>query len=532
MKKNIISTSIVLLLLIGCSEDFLDRPPMDSITIDNFYKTTAQVDAATGLLYGWPWFTLNDKAHWTIGDSRGGNDWTSDGQMAQFFTFSVTSSNAHLGEAWVSLWMVVAHANGLINDLPSRVGADVPQAVVDRAIAEAYFMRAAAYFYLVRLWGPVPIIENNSEIVFDSKIPKNRIEDVYTLIIRDLEKAIDHLPPSYSGAHQGRVTSWAAKGMLAKVCLAYSGYNQSGSRNQEYLNKARDLAGDVVRNSGLNLLPNYADLFKLEHNNNQESLFAWQWVSCMAWGTQNTNQAYLAASGTLTGAGDGWGGWKGPSVDLQREYEPGDARRKPTFMVNGDFYPELRRAQGGYTHVITEQEPRPTMSNVKKYVIGSADDNGGPGSVCFMSTGQNTYILRLADVYLIYAEAILGNSASTSDGEALFAFNAVRTRAGLPTKSSVTWEDIRRERRLELAYEADYWYDLVRWHYWNPQAAVEHISNQERGNYYYDTDLGALVLDSRKFPVTADAFYLPIPQGDASSNPLLLQDPVPYVFKD
>ena len=147
-----------------------------------------------------------------------------------------------------------------------------------------------------------------------------------------------------------------------------------------------------------------------------------------------------------------------------------------------------------------------------------------------MSTGINTYIQRLADVYLIYAEAVLGNSASTSDPGALAAFNAIRTRAGLAPVASFTWEDIRRERRIEFAYEADYWYDLVRWHYWNPQAAIDHVSNQERGNYYWDGDAGEVMLNSRNYPITSAGFTLPIPQSDADSNPLLLQDPVPYDF--
>jgi starch-binding outer membrane protein, SusD/RagB family len=249
MKRKILYIPALTLLLFACSDEFLNRPPLDSITIDNFYETTEQIDAATALLYGWPWFTLNDKAHWTIGDSGAGNDWTSDGQMAQFFTFSVTTNNAHLNEAWVSLWMVVAHSNAVINEVPDRAGPTVPESVIRRAVAEAKFIRATAYFYLVRLWGGVPIIENNSEIVFDSKIPRNRVEDVYTLIIRDLEEAIADLPGSYGTP--GRVTSWGAKGMLAKVYLTYSGYNQSGSRRQADLDKAAELAGDVINNSGL-----------------------------------------------------------------------------------------------------------------------------------------------------------------------------------------------------------------------------------------------------------------------------------------
>jgi starch-binding outer membrane protein, SusD/RagB family len=528
MKRNILLYAILFIFLLACSEDFLDRPPQDSITIDNYYKSVDQINAATALLYGWPWFTINDKAHWTIGDSRSGNDWTSDGQMAQFFTFSVNPSNAHLGEAWTSLWMVVAHSNAIINEVPVRAAANIPSDVVDRAVAEGLFMRATAYFYIVRLWGGVPIILNSSELVNDPKVPRNRVEDVYTLIISDLEKAIPSLPTMPFSA--GRITSWSAKGMLAKVHLAYSGYNQSGTRSQEHLNKARDLAEDVVKNSGFTLFPSYADLFKYENQERVqgEVLFAFQWLPCMGWGNQNTNQAYWAASGALTGAGDGWGGYKGPTIDLQREYETGDLRRKPTFMVDGDFYPELKKAEGGYTHVIAENAPAPTMSHIKKYVIGSASDNGGPGNVCFMSTGINTNILRLADVYLIYAESVLGNNAATSDPDALAAFNAVRTRAGLPAMSSITWDDIRKERRIELAYEADYWYDLVRWYYYDSQGAMDYINNQERGNYSWDADAGELMLNSRNFTVTSANFYLPIPQGDADKNPLLLQEPVPY----
>lgn len=529
-KINILYIFLVMFLW-GCSDDFLDRPPVDAITIDNFYKTPEQIDAATATLYGIPWFALNDKAHWTIGDSRAGNDWTADGDMAQFFTFSVTSNNPQLNEAWSSLWMVVAHANSVINELPARADASIPAAIIDRAVGEGLFIRATAYFYLVRLWGAVPIIEDNAPLVFQPKVPKNHVEDVYRFIIRDLEDAIDVLPESYTGI-QGRVTSWAAKGMLAKVHLTYSGYNQSGARMQEHLDRARELAADVYRNSGLNLMADYADLFKVENENEEESLFALQWTSCMDWATQNTNQAYWAHSSEITKANDGWGGGKGPTIDLQREFDnPNDQRRKATFMRNGDFYPEISKATGGYLHSIPQESPWPVSAHIKKYIIGSAADNGS-NSVCFMSTGLNTYILRLADVYLILAEAILGNNASTSDADALGALNAVRNRAGLASLSSITWEDIRKERRTEFAYEAQYWYDLVAWYYYDPQAAMNHISNQERGTYYWDEVTEEVMLTSVKYNVTAQTFFLPIPSSDSDINPLLLEDPVPYDFND
>ena len=151
------------------------------------------------------------------------------------------------------------------------------------------------------------------------------------------------------------------------------------------------------------------------------------------------------------------------------------------------------------------------------------------GQVCFMSTGVNTYILRLADVYLIYAEAVLGNGESTSDAGALAALNALRKRAGLDEKASITLDDVFHERRIELAYEADYWYDLVRLHYWNPQKAIDIVNNQERGTYEWD-DNDDLIINSYKASVNDGDFVLPVPEAEASKNPKLLGDPEPYEF--
>src|SRR5699024_10308021 len=102
------------------------------------------------------------------------------------------SSNKVLAHGWKSLWTVVAQANGLINNLPKRVSSNVSQSAVDQALGEARVMRALAYFYLVRLWGPVPIIKNNLKHVDNPEIPRNKMDDIYTFIIRDLRYAMSH----------------------------------------------------------------------------------------------------------------------------------------------------------------------------------------------------------------------------------------------------------------------------------------------------------------------------------------------------
>ena len=529
----------VWLLIGGCHDDFLDRPPEDTITLDNFYTTDDQVRAASIILYGKPWFDFNNKASWIIGDAMAGNHWTNDRELgAQFFVFGVNGDNERLSEAWSSLWGVVGSANAVMTNVPQRSTADVSPDAIKQVVAEARFMRAAAYFYLVRLWGPVPIIENNDRQIDRPLVPRHRIEDVYQFIIRDLVEAAQCLPISYPASYPsleaGRITAWSAKAMLAKVYLTRAGVGddqQGGSRRPADLDSARVLAHEIITQSGLSLVPNYQDLFQVAYENNEESLFAFQWTSCQEWGTQNTHQAYFAPDGAIAGVGDGWGGYNGPTIDLQNAYEEGDLRKDVTIMTNGTYYPQLIQRSGGYTYVVDpndEDGENATFAAVKKYVIGSAGDNQVP--VCFMSTPLNTYVQRLADVYLIYAEAILGNQARTSDADALDAINRIRTRAGLSPLASFTLDDVLHERRVEFAYEADYWYDIVRMHYFNPSKAIQMISEQERGIRIFGAE-GEWVVSSQHFVPTQEDFTLPYPSGEVEQNPKLREDPVKYDFR-
>lgn len=156
-----------------------------------------------------------------------------------------------------------------------------------------------------------------------------------------------------------------------------------------------------------------------------------------------------------------------------------------------------------------------------------------------MATSLSTHLLRLADVYLIYAEAVLGNSSSTSDPKALKAFNDVRGRSikGYEPKTSITWDDIWQERRLELACEGDRWYDYVRWHYYEPVKAIAEIKAQRRGSYnglgqYYKSgtlDPSVTYYSPNNIPNITDAhFQLPFPDTDLTMNPNLLKDPVEF----
>ncbi|HEY9261708.1 RagB/SusD family nutrient uptake outer membrane protein, partial [Chitinophaga sp.] len=408
------------------------------------------------------------------------------------------------------------------------------------------FMRGLAYSYLVQNWGPVPIIEDNYKLVTDTSVSRNTVESVWGFIIREMRFAAANLPAA--PVQKGRLTKWAAEGMLAKIYLTRAGVGSGLTRRQTDLDSAKWFANDVITNSGAELMSNYEDLFLTKNNNNSESLFALQWKYDGDWGTQNSVQAFFAYGSEITGFQDGWGGDIGASLDQLNLYAVNDKRRKATFMFPGDHYSYIHQSVDDPNNVgkkIIQELQVPLNSQgtdkynthawVKKYVVGRPEDNDG--KVTQQHTEISTYMLRLADVYLIYAEAILGNAASTADGEALKYFNAVRKRAGVGNKAVITWDDIYKERRLELAMEGQAWYDLLRLYAYNPTKAIDLVNAQDKGSYRIvpNTETNAtswtVTSDTKAYyPVTTSNFLLPYPAAELTAAPNLRKPPVPYSY--
>jgi hypothetical protein len=135
-------------------------------------------------------------------------------------------------------------------------------------------------------------------------------------------------------------------------------------------------------------------------------------------------------------------------------------------------------------------------------------------------------VLRLADVYLIYAEAIMGSNTTTSDAEALLYYNKVRSRAGVDPVTIITLDTLLSERRIEFAFEGNYWGDLVRLSYWQPAKALAIINAQNRAFFNYDPDANGPVVTV--LPATASSFTLQIPATELTANPKLAEAPVSY----
>ena len=558
--KYIISTIALIgvLALTGC-EDFLEQKNTHDLNQQTFFDSEAALRAATAPLYNYVWAGFNDKFYYGMGDGRANNITAQYSDYIYPYTnLSETSLSQGLTDAWNSFYSVVAQANNTINNITDYSAPTLSEDSKRASIAEARFMRGTAYWYIASLWGVGIIYTNTSSMVNNYVVPANPGVDVIEFAIRDLEYAAKYLPKTPADA--GRVTCYSAYGMLSRVYLSMAGlttdglYNGSnvatdfnrGTRNQTYLDLAKRAALKVIAESGAGLIDNYGDLFAAKSfNNNSESLFQLQWLPATQANSSacgNTMVRFLAWS-TMVADKDAWGGATYCSWNLWEEFKTykdetlgktvDDAvRRHYSVASYGEFYPDMNMKNGGYTYGETEN-PGNQGANIKKYVIGTTADNGGisePGN-----SGTNTYMMRLAEVYLNLAEAILGNNASTSEQAACDAFNAVRKRAGMPSLTTITYSDIHYERRIELALEGQYWYDLLRRSYYQQQEVVNYLNSQER-NAGYEWD----ETEACQYAKTSDGtgvstatsanLTLPISDVDRGRNPLLNNDPVAYEF--
>lgn len=535
MKLKYIS-SLALALTFGFGltscEDFLDRPTEDNYNADIYYQNDEQCLAGTSYLYSSPWsdFTRN---FINVGEMLSGNYYIG---SSAYMDFTVNPGDSDLGQMSASLWAAVAHCNTVYNYIKAANGPS--QAAKNQAMGECLVWKAVAYMFLVRSFGEIPIVHDNSASLNSgdyATMPKVQRRDAYDYIIMTLTKAAEILPEKPMQA--GRFDKASAYGLLAKAYLSKAGI--TGSINTEDAENAVKAARLCLAQPGHGLMPNYSDLFRLQHNINEETLIAWRWnAKDMQWTDQSFMQSDYGTAG-FSEFGDLWGDWKGMTTDLQEafgikvlEQTPdawlynNDTRLKATMMLPGFVYEYFWQDKGGFDFLRFTYDDTynasahdddktndhldlvcPTGAPPVKHLYGNAQDHiiGAGHSAAYMSSSLSTPILRLADVYLILAEAkyLMANasnpqSGSTTDPEALDAINAVRSRAGVAPLTTLTWQDIWKERRLELAFEGDRWYDFVRVSYYNPDYVITELSNQKRNcnsglnelyyNYYKNGD--------------------------------------------
>ena len=274
-------------------------------------------------------------------------------------------------------------------------------------------------------------MENNSALIAAGKfdLPRNTQASVYRFAMDDLDFAVANLPAEDSDAY--RLTSRKARALRAKLAVTMASHSDYGYDRNALYSKAAEDALFVIENTRALTEIDFSTLFDVAANNGDESILA---IQCAVQGYSFGNAHNVAWSRSSVIADQTWGAGKGPTISLQQMYESGDRRRQWTYMTGGDYYPMLNRAGGGYTYLFVSrdgsgdvlEDKNEMLAHIKKYIIGKGADCDGNVGIN-QDAANNIYLMRLADVYLTYTEAVMGTASSTSDAKAMKYYNMVRS---------------------------------------------------------------------------------------------------------
>ncbi|MFA5971763.1 MAG: RagB/SusD family nutrient uptake outer membrane protein [Lentimicrobiaceae bacterium] len=486
--KIIFALVLVTALFTACSKDFLVKSPEYSVNTANFFQTEDDAIAAVnGAYQPLQWPKLYNMRMWTpdimagnsIVGAGGGSDGIETQDQANFVT---ASDNQGALDLWRGPWPGILRCNIILQKVP---GMAINEAIKNRVLGEAYFLRAQYYFILVRFFGDVPLVLTPVEPGDDLRPFRTSKSEVYGQIIADFTKAIELLPAreNYSGSDVGRASKGAAEGMLAKVHLTLGNWQLAAEHC------------DAVTALGYALNPNYASNYDPTNKNSVESLFEVQYTSNAGqnfWSNENQSSwlsTFTGPRGSDMVAG-GWG-WDQPTQEFIDSYEPGDLRKDVTVLYEGCPQFDGKDYQKAYSN---------TNYNLRKFLVSKSV------SASYDNSPMNFPVLRYSDVLLMKAEA-LNELGRTSEAQS--PLNAVRARAGLTEVSGLSKDAFREkvlhERRMELAFEGQRWFDLIRVD--NGQYGINFLHSIGKSNM------------SQKF------LLFPIPQKERDANPNLTQNP-------
>lgn len=441
--KNIFSIISLasLLMMSSCSKSFIEKQPVSSVTIDALYKTDKDYqDAVIGVYQGLRNAYQN---MWQFGDLRGDDVWiqvTNQPSSTGVDVFSINSSDALLNTTWANYYITINRANNILTRIESADPAVIKNK--DRYTGEAKFLRALAYFDLVRIFGDVQMITNVPTVDEVRATPRTKAATIYTeVIIKDLVDAGSKLPLVYTGTEVGRATRGAAKAILGKVYTTVKDFAKAEAVLQE-------LTASPYTYS---LLTNYNDLFDYSKNeHHSEYIFDIEYEEGLGGLGSNLTRNSMPNVTALLNYYNIRGGFNesfSPTMQFVNLWQAGDLRKDVTVQCCGTW-------TNPTTGAVTTFSSTTSQSYTKKYITAVANQD---------DSRANWKVVRFADVLLMLAEAMNENGKTT---EALTPLNRVRKRAGLSELSGLTQAQLRDaialERRFELAFEGQRWFDLVR----------------------------------------------------------------------
>lgn len=453
-------------LSVGSCNDFLDEDVRGQENLDTYFQGAEDAEAfITGCynsITNYTWWTA--ERVWILADMCTDDYWMGNTSQNQEEYISlahyqgVGQSNGSISDFWQYRYKGILSCNIALDRIP---GVSMDEDLKARLIAEAKFLRAYLYFELVKNFGGVPLVTGFLMPNEVEGITRSEISECYAFIEKDLAEAAEVLPAksALTASEVGRATSGAALGLLGKAQV----YNGEFAAAKQTLAK-------LIATNEYSLMPSFGQVWNIDFENNRESLFE----------VQNIYDETYKLGGNIpmisgnrdSGDMDGWG-WGVPTANLEQAFiDAGDTERlRWTIIKSGDksiagednmagLVAKQGDRNGDGSYFINPSANKSQRVSRKHYIPfdkrpAKFDKEG--------LSPLNYIILRYADILLLYAEAC---NETGDDVSARKALNDVRTRVNLPAVSSAGSElrnDIRRERRLELATESQRLYDIRRW---------------------------------------------------------------------
>lgn len=534
-KINKVVLSVFSLVLLGGCSDFLDRNSLVGLSEGDLWKTQKDAELGANALYDPNREFTNSIVIYGMMDDFTDISYQS---WATGLTTGLFPANASLySNSWGIFYKGIYRANTVLKKVPSI---SMDEGVKNRILGEARFFRGFYYFKLWDFFGSVPLYDETMN-VDEAYKARSTDKETYDFIVADMTEAFNLLPSSYTGLSIGKATKWAALAIRGKAHLWA----------KEYEKAAADFKL-LIDNSGRELSRDFYTLFRAAGNNNSEVIFDVQYVAVQGYGLA-TDRNYGNAKGATTGSQR-----TRPTNKLVDAYEMIDGSafdfNNYTNATGGVFNPNNAadwNDEASVRRLFVDRDPRlhhsivvpwasfvgkDGVSYLYKFPVVSTTDptvyvpvwtNGSYAWRKFVETGSqynlqdnmpiNFPVIRLADVYLMYAEA--QNEALSSPDQSVYdAVDAVRNRVGMPdlptglSKNQMT-ERIRHERMVELCGEGQRYSDIRRWK----------IGKQVVDGVWMNSFTGVQIRQ-RGFP---DNYYLwPIPQSEIDLNPLLTQNPL------
>lgn len=574
MKKiQYILITAIILILGGCSDDILEKKPLDQYSDADFWKDPNLAVTAINQLYkyltpddayhNWEAFTNNaingvgsgsensrkyTQIGWTAEDANSGmRGWTMDASIMHAAPWVVSSK-------WELYYREIRDCNNAIKNLTAIENRSVR---LEQLLAEAKFVRAYLYHMLTSYFGGVIIVDTPLGINDEVNLPRNTYKQCVDFMIKDLDESAVSLPKKWTGGDVGRATSGAAKALKGRIQLYSERWSEAASTYKSIIDDAE---------RPYELFPNYQTMFFQENENNKEVIMDVQF--------KYPELLYHGNAQCLPGSQNGWGAGN-PTQDLVDQYELLDGKSwndpsseyydpsNPYANRDKRFYATIQYDQGVYFGKRLETgsgldgngnlvkgidvEKNNDVTQTGYYLCKYIDPRGElkyDAASSLPSKGTNVIVMRYAEVLLGYAEA--KNEASGPDNSVYSAVNDVRQRAGLPgLPSGLTKEEmrskIRKERRVELSFEHLYYFDCLRWKEVS-RFATPHVANirytyalNSDGSVKKDETLRKIVIsrefsyseyaEKRVFNLDRDfGWFFPIPQEELDKNPEIIQN--------